>query len=77
MQYHYVVGYDTEKKRWFLELDTTAYFSNGNLWDEEQYRENFYGWRVPEEGSAEEDLDYALLNTLRYIVDIFPISQGA
>ena len=35
MQYHYVIGYDTEAKRWFLELDTTAYFSDGHVWDED------------------------------------------
>ena len=39
MQFHYVVGYDTDRKRWFLESDTTAYFSDGNLWDDEQYRQ--------------------------------------
>ena len=77
MQYHYVVGYDTEAKRWFLESDTTAYFSNGNLWDEEQYRENFYGWRLPEESSEEEVLDQNLLNTLYSLVDIIPVPQEA
>ena len=75
MQFHYVVGYDSDTKKWFVELDTTAYFSDGNLWDEEQYRENFYGWRVPEEGSNDEALDYELLNTLSYIVDTFPIPK--
>ncbi len=74
MQYHYVVGYDTDRKRWFLEADTTAYFSNGNLWDDEQYRQNFYGWRLPEIG-PEDGLDEALLNTLSYIVDTFPIPK--
>ena len=43
MQYHYVVGYDTQTQKWFLESDTTAYFSDGNLWDEEQYRKEFLG----------------------------------
>jgi hypothetical protein len=75
MQYHYVIGYDTETRKWFLESDTTAYFSDGNLWDDEQYRQNFYGWRVPEDGSDDEALDYDLLNTLYSIVDTFPIPK--
>ena len=74
MQYHYVVGYDTDRKRWFLESDTTAYFSDGNLWDDEQYRQNFYGWRLPEIG-PEDGLDEQLLNTLYSLVDTFPIPK--
>ena len=73
-QYHYVIGYDTEMKKWFLELDTTAYFSDGHVWDEEQYRKEFWGWRVPDDAS-EEELDQTLLNTLRYILDTFPIPK--
>ena len=75
MQYHYVVGYDTEMKRWFLESDTTAYFSNGNLWDDEQYRKEFFGWRDPEYDPNERVLDQTLLNTLYSIVDTFPIPK--
>ena len=73
-QYHYVIGYDSEMKKWFLELDTTAYFSDGHVWDEEQYRKEFWGWRVPDDAS-EEELDQTLLNTLRYILDTFPIPK--
>lgn len=76
MQFHYVVGYDSEMKKWFVESDTTAYFSDGNVWDGEQYREHFYGgWSVPKEGSRDETLDYHLLNTLQYLVDTFPTPQ--
>ena len=75
MQFHYVVGYDTQTQKWFLESNTTAYFSDGNLWDEEQYRQNFYGWRVPDEGSDDEALDQDLLNTLYSLVDIIPIPK--
>ena len=71
-QFHYVVGYDSELNKWFVESDTTAYFSDGNVWDEQQYKESFWGWCVPQEGSHEETLDYHLLNTLQYIVDTFP-----
>jgi hypothetical protein len=73
MQYHYVIGYDTEAKRWFLESDTTAYFSDGNLWDEDQYRKEFWGWRVPDD--SEDALDIDLLNTLHSLVDIIPIPK--
>jgi hypothetical protein len=73
MQYHYVIGYDTEAKRWFVESDTTAYFSDGNLWDEDQYRKEFWGWRVPDD--SEYALDIDLLNTLHYLVDIIPIPK--
>lgn len=75
MQYHYVIGYDSVSMKWFLELDTTAYFPDGNIWDDKKYREEFFGWRVPEEGSDDEALDYDLLNTLRYILDTFPIPK--
>ena len=74
MQFHYVVGYDTQTQKWFLESDTTAYFSDGNLWDEEQYRKEFFGWRLPEVG-PEDGLDEQLLNTLYSIVDTFPIPK--
>ena len=75
MQYHYVVGYDSEMKKWFVESDTTAYFQDGNVYDDELYRKSSYGWRVPKEGSRDETLDYHLLNTLEYLVDTFPTPQ--
>jgi hypothetical protein len=73
-QYHYVLGYDTVSMRWFVESDTTAYFSDGNVWDEEQYRKEFWGWRVPD-GDSEDALDIDLLNTLYSLVDIIPIPK--
>ena len=77
MQYHYVVGYDSESMRWWIESDTTAYFPDGNVWDDNQYKESFYGWKVPEEGSSEEALDVDLFRTLGYIVDTFPIPSSS
>ena len=74
MQFHYVIGYDTQTQKWFLESDTTAYFSDGNLWDEEQYRKEFFGWRLPEVG-PEDGLDESLLNTLYSLVDVIPIPK--
>ena len=75
MQYHYVVGYDSESMRWFVESDTTAYFSDGNVWDNKAADETGYGWSVPDEGSFEEALDVDLFRTLGYIVDTFPVPE--
>lgn len=72
MQFHYVVGYDTDMKHWFVELDTAAYFYDGHVWSPE---DTPYGWRFPEEGSNDEALDHDLLNTLSYIIDTFPIPK--
>lgn len=74
-QFHYVIGYDTFHKRWFVESDTTAYFENGNVWDDDKYREEFWGWSVPEDGSEDEALDQDLLHTLESLVDIIPIPK--
>lgn len=75
MQYHYVIGYDSELMKWFVESDTTAYFQDGHVWDEKQYKESFYGWKVPEEGSSEEALDFELHKTLQYTIDALPIPE--
>ena len=72
MQFHYVVGYDTENKRWFVESDPDAYFPDGYVFDPDAANKTGYGWMIPEEGSPEEALDYELLRTLGYIVDTFP-----
>jgi len=73
MQYHYVVGFDTDKKRWWVESDPTAHFLDGNVWDANRAIECGYGWFVAEDGSPEEELDYTLYKTLAYIVDTFPV----
>ena len=72
MQYHYVVGYDSESMRWFVESDTTAYFSDGNVWDNKAADETGYGWSVPDEGSFEEALDQKCWNMLNSLVPIWP-----
>jgi hypothetical protein len=72
MQYHYVVGYDSELNKWFVESDTTAYFQDGHAWDDEQYKESFWGWKVPDEGSFEEALDQKCMNMLHSLVPIWP-----
>ena len=78
MQYHYVVGYDTETKKWFVELDTTAYLVDGNVFYPDRAdsaKWGYYGWHLPEDDSDEALLDKTLLNTLSYIVDTFPIPK--
>ena len=77
MQFHYVVGYDTNIKRWFLEYDTTAYFPDGNVWSRENVEETGYGWFMPEDDTLEASLDQTLLNTLDYIVQTIPVPQEA
>ena len=32
-QFHYVIGYDTESRKWFIEHDDTPYFLGGNIYD--------------------------------------------
>ena len=78
MQFHYVVGYDTDKNRWFVEYDTAAYFHDGNVWDDERFEAvdyGYVGWRFPDDGSDDEALDQDLLRTLDSIVDILPIPK--
>jgi hypothetical protein len=68
MQYHYVVGYDSDNDRWFVEPDATAYFQDGNVWYQERSESadwGYFGWYPPEEGSPEEALDYAALRVLQ------------
>lgn len=77
MQFHYVLGYDTELNKWFLESDTTAYFSDGHVFDENRFEKvsyGFSGWRYPDVG-PEDGLDEQLLNTLESLVDIIPIPK--
>jgi hypothetical protein len=68
MEYHYVVGYDSEDDRWFVESDTIAYFLDGNIYDGDRDDYTGRGWIVPKEGSAEEALDYTLLRILESCV---------
>ena len=75
MQYHYVVFYDTDRKKWGVEIDTGAYFPDGHVWDENQYRDTFYGFRGVEDDSQDALLDQTLLNTLYFIAPTFPIPK--
>ena len=75
MQYHYVVGYDSDKKRWWVENDPTAYFPDGNVWDDKQCDETGYGWIYPDEDSPEAALDMKLYRVLYSLTHTWPIPQ--
>ena len=76
MQYHYVVFYDSEKKKWSMQFDSDAYFPDGNVWDDMRANEFGAGWFIPMEDMPEEALlDQTLCNTLYSIVETFPIPR--
>jgi len=72
MQYHYVVGYDSEKDRWWIEADPEAYFPDGSVWDDKAAHDTGYGWTIPEQGSFEEALDLKCWHMLHSLVTIWP-----
>ena len=72
MQYHYVVGYDSDKDRWWVEFDPTAYFPDGSIWDEKTADETNYGRKIPDEGSFEEALDMKCWQMINSLVPIWP-----
>ena len=45
-QFHYVIGYDTESRKWFIEHDDTMYFLYGNVYDG-------FNWSEPSETDSE------------------------
>ena len=76
MQYHYVVGFETESKKWFIDPDVDAYFPNGSVWDDNKSESSDWlvsGWIVPEDNSPEAALDTELLHILESVIDTFPI----
>ena len=77
MQFHYVVGFDTDMQKWFVEFDTTAYFSDGNVFDNATADQTGYGWFDPDTDDTPglAVLDQTLLNTLYSLVDVIPIPQ--
>jgi hypothetical protein len=68
MEFHYVVGYDSEDDKWFVESDWLSYFNHGSVYDGDRDDYIGAGWIVPKEGSAEEALDYTLLRILESCV---------
>lgn len=74
MQYHYIVYYDAEEKKWNVESDMEIHFPEGNVWSP-GYGDGSYFF--PEKSTPEYVLDEYLWRTLLYIVDTFPIPQEA
>ena len=75
MQYHYVVAYDTETCKWFVESDTDAYFLDGNVFHPDRAESaewDYNGWYPPEYASDEAGLDKTLHNIIYSILDTFP-----
>ena len=77
MQFHYVVGYNTNTKQWFLEHSTDAYFPDGNVYSLENLENTRSWWLYPEEDTLEASLDETLRNTLHSILDTIPVPQEA
>lgn len=76
-QYHYVVGYNSDINKWFLEWDSSAYFPDGHVYDDARSVDG-YGWFFPDDDTpAEAALDEKLSRTLQYIIDTFPLPQEA
>ena len=74
MQFHYVVGFDTDMQKWFVEFDTFGYFPDGNVYDyDPSSPETKYGWFAPgDDTPVEAALDDALVRILGYVVDTWP-----
>ena len=77
MKFHYVLGFDTDTQKWFVEFDTTAHFSNGNVLDNSTADITWSEWLDPNTGDTPNMavLDQTLMNTLYSLVDIIPIPK--
>lgn len=76
MQYHYVVFYDSEKKRWGMEFDPESYFPDGHVFDDARTDEDGYGWFHPYDDTPEEALlDQTLCNILYDTIGAIPIPR--
>ena len=74
-EFHYIVGYDSEADKWFVEYDPTGYLPDGNVFYPERADSpewGYNGWHTPDEGSREEAIDEKCLNMLVSLVPIWP-----
>lgn len=73
MQFHYVIGYDTDEQRWFVEYDSEAYFPDGHIFDSTLADATGYGWiPVLEDTSMDALIDQRCMNMLNALVSIWP-----
>ena len=75
MQFHYVVGYNTKTKKWFVESDPISYFPDGHVWDDDQYEKESWGWTEPLVGTPEDALDMQLVHMLEWLIDTGPTPE--
>jgi hypothetical protein len=68
MQFHYIVYFDTNKGTWEIEHRPQDFFIDGTVYDPDRKD----SWFIPEEGSAEEELEYKLGNLLYTLLDNIP-----
>ena len=72
MQYHFMLMFDDKTQMWSVDQDTLrSVMTDGTIYN----RDVFPGWSWPEEGSAEEELDWELYQVLQSIVSSIPIPQ--
>ena len=68
MQFHYVIGYDTDTRKWFIDGDQYSYLPDGNVW----HNENGGFWDIPNEYDGSEIIDERCWNMLNTLVTIWP-----
>lgn len=76
MEHHFVIGYDTDKNKWFVDFGDEGYFPEGNIYDAESETAGGYnrGWRQPK-NIQEEVVDQKIRNVLNAVIDIIPVPK--
>ena len=70
-QYHYVIGFDTETNKWFVDHNEDAYMPDGNVWDKDMDDAGEYGWNFPDDEMTTL-IDQRCRNMLNALVTIWP-----
>lgn len=74
-QYHYIVGYNSDNDKWFVEYDTTAYLPDGNVFHPDRAESEewgYNGWYIPDDDTRDTLLDQKCWNMLNSLVPIWP-----
>lgn len=73
MLHHFIVGYDTDKQRWFVEILENVISGADSVWDTTTQQ-----WESPEMGSDIDNVDREIYATLvRAVREAFPGSWPA
>lgn len=72
MEFHYIVIYNSDTKKWYVSGDMDGYFPDGNVWAPELDAAGEYGWLWPDDETTPEiaaidERAYTMLNTLASI----------